>query len=187
MMETIPGLLLSLLERYLLERDEILLERVLRRAGLDQAEPWVAAAHYPESELQALLTAAAAELQCEPQALLRDAAFWAVPLLLQRFDSLVAGLSEPLEFLENMGSTVYPQLCRMLRCNSSAEYGYTRTGPQSCCISYRSPRQLCSIVEGGLLGLAGQLGAPLVIRHEQCQRHGDSQCQLHLAFGGIQA
>jgi hypothetical protein len=184
-MAMLPGILPSLLERYLLERDEALFERVLRRSGLDQAEPWVAAAEYPESDFRRLLAAAAAELELDPQRLLHDAARWAVPLLMRRFASLVAGLAEPLEFLEALGPTVYPQLCRMLRCRTEAEYEYTRTGPRSCRVVYRSPRQLCAGLEGGLAGLAGHLGASLRIDHAHCQRRGDPQCRLDLEFNGV--
>jgi len=184
-MNSVPGLLPCLLERYLLDCDELLLERVLRDSGLDQAEPWVSAGTYPEAEFRELLAAAAAGLQVDPQQLLHDASCWAVPLLLRRFDSLVAGLVTPLELLEAMGETVYPQLCRMLRCASQAQYGYTRSGPQSCTIRYASERQLCAAVEGGLAGLANHFGVALRLQHPRCQRRGDPHCEIDLDFNGV--
>jgi len=184
-MNSVPGLLPCLLERYLLECDELLLERVLRQSGLDQAAPWVSAGIYPEAEFRQLLAAAAAELQIDPQQLLRDASCWAAPLLLRRFDSLVAGLATPLELLEAMGETVYPQLCRMLRYASQAQYGYTRTGPQSCTIRYASEYRLCAAVEGGLAGLANHLGASLRLQHARCQHRGDAHCEMDLDFDGV--
>lgn len=179
------GLAFNLVERYLLERHgEAALGAALAGAGFAGADPWLDSMIYPTTDFSRWADAVAHQDGADADELLRRTGRWAMPGLIQRYTVQSGARRDPGQLIAELGSAVLPQLRRVLVGLSGADFGLVR-GDDSVELVYRSARlggALCPAVEGALLGLGEHFGAPLRVRHAQCQRHGDDSCRLQLSL-----
>lgn len=185
-MERIKGLILTLVERYIVEHHpEPVLESVLRHCGQAGCEPWLAALDYDRSELEHVFVGLGLATGRSPEALAHDVARWVVPQLMQRYASMVAAAREPRSLLDLLGEPSQRDFLRLLGLLGAAHFPCEWLPDGSLRVSRPVSSTPCSALEGLLEGLADHYGMSCHYTHDNCVRRGDAQCSLLARFEAL--
>jgi hypothetical protein len=180
------GIIFNLLEEVvILRHGEAAWDGLLDKAGLDGA--YTSLGSYPDSEIEALVAAAATALNLSPGECLRWFGREAMPLLAVRYPAFFEGYRTTLPFILSVNSIIHPEvrkihpgaLCPVFRFEQAAD-GALRLG-------YKSPRQLCALAEGFIEGAGDHFGETALVEHLRCTAKGDPECLLSIRIEAREA
>lgn len=139
--------------------------------------------NYPDRELLGLVASAAKALNLSEGDVLRWYGERAFPKLAARYPSLVAGHASPDALLLSVNTLIHPEVRKLYpgAVCPHFDFGHAQEGTGTR-LSYRSPRRLCSLVEGFLVGVAAHFETRVSVAHERCSHEGADECQLTVAW-----
>lgn len=159
------------------EVDGIDWETVREESGLE-AKLYLPVTHYPDEELERAIEAVSS-LSGRTEASIQRAFGWSLaPALLDTFKAHVRddwGISEVLLSLD----TIYEQLEADADEAVSATVS-THVDGSAVVLTYRSDRQLCTVLDGVVTGIAAEYGTTVDIEERSCLRDGDDRCVLRV-------
>jgi predicted hydrocarbon binding protein len=173
------GILHKSLKNYVAENmgDDVW-DEVMARADIDP-KLYLPVSHYPDRELTDAL-AVIAEMSGHDEATVeRDFGREAAPELLSTFKAHVRDDWTTLDLVENLPH-IYDQIEAQNPETSPPDLDITRVTEDAVAIEYDSDRDLCTLGEGILVGVAAELDDDATVTHDTCQREGESHCEFHV-------
>lgn len=139
--------------------------------------------NYPDRELLGLVSSAAKALQVSDADVLRLFGERAFPRLAARYPALVQDHATPNALLLSVNTLIHPEVRKLYPGAVCPHFGFAPlAGANTVRLSYHSPRQLCSLVEGFLRGVAVFFRTEVAITHEHCTHEGAAECRLAVAW-----
>lgn len=176
------GIIFNLLEEIVLEEfgEETWLALV-DSAGASGS--YTSLGNYPDREMLDLVASAAAALKLSEAEVLRWFGERAFPKLARRYPALVDGHPGPGALLLSVNTLIHPEVRKLYPGAVCPHFGFATAGEGAPIrMTYRSPRRLCSLVEGFLNGVAAHFGTKVDIAHDRCTHAGADECQLAVAW-----
>jgi len=176
------GIVFNLLEEAVSkEYGEETWDRLLDAAGLSGA--YTSLGSYGDDEVVALVGAAAAELNVPPQDVLRWFGRRAMPLLAARYPGFFARHADTRSFLLTLNNIIHPEVEKLYPGAVTPVFDFDVRDNGSMVIGYNSPRKLCALAEGFMLGAADHYHEHAEVGQSQCMHDGASKCVFHVRFG----
>jgi len=151
---------------------------VLDRADVDP-KLYLPVSHYPDEELTAALSAIAEMSGHEESSVQRDFGKYAAPDLVSTFKAHVRDDWSTFDLLAAL-PTIYERIEAQNPETDPPEIDVDGVGEDAVVVEYRSNRDLCSLGQGILVGVAEELDDPCEVEEELCARDGEDHCEFHV-------
>ena len=152
---------------------------ILDAAGLDGA--YTSLGSYPDDHLAALVGAASRRLGADPQDVVRTLGQGAIPLLAQRYPAFFDHQSTR-SFLLTLNDIIHPEVRKLYPGADVPVFEFPPSGDHDLALGYQSPRRLCALAEGFILGAAAHFNERVEIDQPQCMLRGAESCLLQCRF-----
>ncbi|MBI2168984.1 MAG: heme NO-binding domain-containing protein, partial [Actinobacteria bacterium] len=151
------GVIFNLLEQVVTDaHGEAAWNALLDDAGLDGV--YAAVGSYPDADLLALVEAGSKRLGVEQVALVRWFGEAALPLLADRYPEFFESHTSLFTFLPTLNDVIHAEVRKLYPEADVPEFGFVATGGEAISMDYRSPRRLCALAEGFVVGAARHFG-----------------------------
>lgn len=102
--------------------------------------------------------------------------------LASRHTDLLVGLTSWRDVLAHLDGIIHPEVKKIYPDAEVPEFDADAKRPAdaSMLLEYRSPRELCALAEGLVLGLGDWFDAALAVVHVSCVHNGDDVCRLQV-------
>ena len=134
--------------------------------------------NYPDAEMLGLVGSAAKLSGIGEREILRWFGQRALPRLAERYSALVEQFGSAKEFLISVNSIIQPEVLKLYPGAVCPHFQFQVPDEEFTVLRYRSPRQLCALVEGFIDGVAGLYETMVNVVHESCTHDGARDCQL---------
>ncbi len=139
--------------------------------------------NYPDEELGRIVAAASKALNTSDQDVVRWFGRKAIPLLARSYPAFFAPHRHTRDFLLTLNTIIHPEVRKLYPDAVVPEFDFEMPAPDVLRLGYRSPRRLCGLAEGFILGAADHFGESAVIEHPTCMHRGDTACTIVVRFG----
>jgi len=143
-------------------------------AGLDDV--YTSLGSYDYTDMQRLVSAAGTALSMPDDEVLRWFGQRAIPNMVQRWPDYFTAHQQTVPFLRSLNSVIHPEVRKLYAGAYCPHFDFTSPRDGSLLIGYRSPRRLCGLAHGFILGAGDHYGETLAVHHLECMREGDSRC-----------
>ena len=147
---------------------------LLDAAGLDGV--YTSLGSYDDTEMQRLVSAAGTALSMPDDAVLRWFGQQAIPNMVKRWPDYFTAHQHTVPFLRSLNSVIHPEVRKLYAGAYCPHFDFTSHEDGSLLIGYRSPRRLCGLAHGFIMGAGDHYGETLTVRHLECMAEGDSRC-----------
>lgn len=86
-------------------------------------------------------------------------------------------------FLESVHDVIHVEVKKLHPDTILPSFEYQSSGDDQLTMIYSSPRKLCHLAEGLILGAAEIFGESISLHQSQCMHEGAEKCHLDLEFG----
>lgn len=170
------GVIFNLVEEVVIDRfGEDTWDTLLDGAGLDGA--YTSLGSYPDEQLFALVSAASNQLGVDGDAVVRLLGQEAIPLLADRYPMFFEPHTTTRAFLLTLNDIIHPEVRRLYPGADVPTFGFDNDA-EALVISYHSPRRLCTLAEGFILGAGKHYGEHVEVEQPSCMHQGAPQCLL---------
>lgn len=146
-------------------------------SGVDR-QVYLAINYYPDEEFISLVETVGALVDDSPFDLLEGFGAFVADRLLDTYGRVVDDEWTAMDLLERVESEVHTSLREHNEDLSPPELSVSRRGADEAIIVYQSPRRLCPIAIGLIVGVGDHLDEPLSVTERRCMHDGDGQCEL---------
>jgi predicted hydrocarbon binding protein len=153
-------------------------DALLDAAGSDGA--YSSLGNYPDSEIEALVGAAADALAITPEEVLRWFGTAAIPLLAERYAAFFDVQQGTVGFLESLNGMIHPEVRKLYPGAVCPHFGFGVEPDGTVRMIYRSPRRMCALAEGFIAGAAAHYGEEVALEHPTCMHRGDGACTFRV-------
>ncbi|WP_422055231.1 heme NO-binding domain-containing protein [Sphingomonas sp.] len=170
------GVIFNILEQAVIEHlGTGVWDDLLDATGLEGA--YTSLGSYPDSEIMALVGAAASAQGKTPAEILRWFGTAAIPVLAAKYPVFFVGQSDARNFLLSVNGIIHPEVRKLY---SGAGCPHFRFSEQSgeLIIRYNSPRKLCALAHGFIDGSAAYYREAVTVDHRSCMHDGADECAL---------
>jgi len=133
---------------------------------------------YPDSEMIALVGAAANKLDLQAADVLRWFGRAAMPLLAERYHPFFVGHVSARSFVLSVNDIIHPEVRKLYSGAGCPHFHFSQDADQRLVIGYQSPRQMCHLAHGFVEGAADHYRESVAIEHLSCMLEGDALCRL---------
>ena len=152
---------------------------ILDRAGLPDAD-FHNFLEYPDEQVVAIVGAASEVTGLSPAEVLERYGVFLGKDLFQIYRPIIDPAWRTIEFLEGIEQTIHRVVRSRNRRARPPGLVCERTGPEEVTIVYTSPRRLCALARGLVLGVAEHYGEALEIAEDRCMHRGDAECRIRV-------
>lgn len=138
---------------------------------------------YPDQDFIKLIDQIALQTGHDRQDVLRDFGEAAFPLLIERYPNFLSGVRDGRTFLLSLNTTIHSEV-RKLYAGAGCPHFRFAIAPNRLRLGYASPRRLCALAEGMILGAADHFGEIVELHHEECMHKGASACRIEVVWQG---
>jgi hypothetical protein len=160
------------------EWGEQMWDDLLAAADLDGA--YTAVGSYPDAHLFAVVKAASDRLNAPTEDVLRTIGRMVFEPLLSRFKGFHEEPPSMREFLPTINDWIHPQVLKLYPGASVPRFVLRENG-DDLELDYLSVRNLCTLAEGLVLGVADHYGETVTVDQLSCKERGDSRCTIRIA------
>ena len=96
--------------------------------------------------------------------------------MVKRWPDYFSAHHNTVPFLRSLNSVIHPEVRKLYSGAYCPHFDFTSHQDGSLLIGYRSPRRLCGLAHGFILGAGDHYGETLTVRHLECMRAGDDRC-----------
>ena len=154
-------------------------------AAADAQATYSYAVSYPDAELGRLVVAIAAAHDLSPEQALRWFGQHAIPHFRAYAPQLFERYRACWPFLRSLNDIIHPEVRNLYPGADVPDFEYPLPPGAEHVIVYRSPRRLCALAEGLMLGAAAHFGETLVVTQSRCMHQGDDHCRFELSFSAV--
>jgi len=155
---------------------------LLDRAGLDGV--YTAGGNYKDEELVRLVHEAALLTAQGEDAVLRWFGQHAIPLVAERFPAYFTASSSTLPFLRGVNDVIHQEVMKLYPGAMCPHFQLSDGPARTLRMIYNSPRRMCGLAHGFMLGVADYYGETLELTQPHCMHHGATQCVFEVATVG---
>ena len=159
-------------ERYGLEGWDAVLEEA------DSDGLYVSTQTYPDEELVALVSSAVKVTGLEAAVLLKAFGEYMAGELYQRFPDFFDAADDLIQFLISVDRIVHMEVRKLYPDAALPTFEYQQSSPAELLMNYRSPRKMCMLAEGLIVGSSRHFETPVAIEHSPCMHDGADHCGL---------
>jgi hypothetical protein len=159
------------------EWGEDMWDDLLAAADLDGA--YTALGNYPDAQLVALANAAADRLNSPVEDVLRTLGRITFEPLFSRYAGFREEPASLREFLPTINELIHPQVLKLYPGASVPRFVLRETGG-ALELDYLSVRNMCTLAEGLVLGVADHYGEAVAVDQPSCKQRGDSRCTIRI-------
>lgn len=139
---------------------------------------------YPDTELLALVDAASQMLGITPAEVLQWIGRAAIPLLAVRYELFFTPHHGARSFVMSVNDIIHPEVRKLYSGAGCPHFHFHDEPDGRLVIGYRSPRQLCQLAHGFILGASDHYRQAVDIEHVSCMTRGDPLCRLAVRWDG---
>lgn len=154
-------------------------DQLLDETGL--AGVYAALGTYPDAEFVRLIDGGAHLANCSRDDMLRLFGKAAFPRLADRYPKFLHGISDARTLLLSVNRVVHMEV-RKLYTGAGCPHLRFAIAPKKLRIGYTSPRRLCALAEGLILGAAHHFGEQIELHHPECVHRGDAACRMDVLW-----
>lgn len=154
-------------------------ENLLDEAGVDGV--YTSLGSYDDDEMTALVGAAGRALSLSDDEVLRWFGHRAIPKMVERWPDYFTAHQRSVPFLRSLNSVIHPEVRKLYAGAYCPHFDFTSPPDGSLLIGYRSPRHLCGLAHGFILGVGDHYGEALTVRHLECMHAGDPRCLVEVS------
>jgi len=135
---------------------------------------------YDDSELEALIAAAAAKTGATRGELLRDFGVFIAPTLADLYAPMISPQWSLLDLLEHVEETIHHAVRLDDPSAAPPQLRVERRDQQTVVVLYNSPRRMCELAIGIITGLQNRYGESVSISDPTCMHRGDDICTIEV-------
>ena len=175
------GIVFNLLEEAITAaHDEAYWDAILQDANL--LGSYTSLGNYADAELVRLVEAYALRRGWQPSEVLR----WFGPHMIRAFAHRMPGLfaahSNLRSFLLSLNNLIHPEVRKLYPDAQVPEFEFEEPAHDRLVIRYCSPRRLCALAEGLIVGAAAHYHTPIQLDHPECLHRGPNKCRLEVRW-----
>lgn len=136
---------------------------------------------YPDAELMALVDACAVMTRSEPSELLHMVGKDAIPILYDRYPVFFNNAPNARSFILALNTIIHPEVRKLYAGAACPHFHFVET-EDTVIMGYNSPRRLCHLAHGFVLGLAEHFGETIEIEQPACMHEGAPMCHIKLVW-----
>lgn len=171
------GIIFNLLEDVVVEtHGDAVWDALLEQAELDGV--YTSLGSYDDAEMMRLVSTAGTALSLSDDEVLRWFGRRAIPGMVQRWPAFFAPHKQTIPFLRTLNSVIHPEVRKLYAGAYCPHFDFTSPADGSLMIGYRSPRQLCGLAHGFILGAGDHYGEELTVRHLECMHDESDRCLI---------
>jgi hypothetical protein len=171
------GIIFNLLEDVVVDNyGDRTWNELLDAAGLDGV--YTSLGNYDDSEITALVSAAATALSTTDGEVLRWFGQRAIPGMAKRWPEFFAPHRNSLPFLISLNDVIHPEVRKLYSGAFCPHFDFAAPAENKLTIGYRSPRKLCELAHGFIIGAGEHYGETLSVKHSECMHDGSDRCLI---------
>lgn len=151
-------------------------DELLEQADLDGV--YTSLGSYDDAELMDLVSKAGSALSMSDDDVLRWFGRQAIPEMVKRWPAFFAAHQSTLPFLLTLNSVIHPEVRKLYAGAYCPHFDFTSPPDGSLLMGYRSPRKLCGLAHGFILGAGDHYGETLTVEHLKCMHEGADRCLI---------
>ena len=151
-------------------------DELLDASGLDGV--YTSLGSYDDSEITALVSAAATALSITDGEVLRWFGQRAIPVMAKRWPEFFAPHRNSLPFLSSLNDVIHPEVRKLYSGAFCPHFDFAAPTENELTIGYRSPRKLCELAHGFIIGAGEHYGETLAVQHSECMHDGSDRCLI---------
>lgn len=149
---------------------------LLEAADVDGA--YTSLGSYPDSEVVALVEAAARQFDLQPADVLRWFGRAAMPMLADRYRPFFVGHVSARSFILSVNDIIHPEVRKLYSGAGCPHFHFGDDSDGRLIIGYQSPRQMCHLAHGFVEGAADRFDEQVEVEHMACMLDGSPVCRL---------
>jgi predicted hydrocarbon binding protein len=150
---------------------------VVRLAGVP-SRTYFRVADYPDQEAFALLSALAATMKEPDAVILESLGEFIVPDLIKMSRYWIKPDWKTLDLIANTEKTIHEMLRSEGSQTNPPRLQCSRISPEEVAVTYDSPRKMCALAKGIIMGVGKHYGERVTIAEPTCMLKGAAACQL---------
>lgn len=171
------GIIFNLLEDVVVAaHGDALWDELLDQANLDGV--YTSLGSYDDAELMALVSAAGTVLSLPDDDVLRWFGRRAIPGMALRWPAFFTAHQATIPFLRTLNTVIHPEVRKLYTGAYCPHFDFTSPADGSLLIGYQSPRRLCGLAHGFILGAGEYYGEALTVRHLECMQESADRCLI---------
>lgn len=156
-------------------------DRLIVETSPESGAIYTSAEVYPDGELIAYVTALSAITGAAPADLVRTFGTYTMHKFHALHPEFMADHNAK-SFLESVHDVVHVEVKKLHPDTLLPEFAYESSGDTQLTMLYSSPRKLCHLAEGLIVGTAEIFNEKINMVHSECMHEGAGQCRLELDF-----
>jgi hypothetical protein len=160
-------------------------DQLLQAAGLEGA--YTSLGSYDDAELFKLVQAASSALNLPPDEVVRWFGRQSMPRLAEKYPRFFEPHKNTRAFVLTLNNIIHPEVRKLYPGAQVPVFEFDTSSADSLGLTYRSPRKLCALAEGLILGAADQYGETVLFEHLECMKRGSERCVWNIAFAQREA
>lgn len=171
------GIIFNLLEDVVVDTyGDRMWDELLDTSGLDGV--FTSLGNYDDDHVMALVSAAGAAMSLSDGEVLRWFGQRAIPGMAKRWPAVFAPHDTTLPFLQSLNSVIHPEVRKLYTGAYCPQFEFTSAADGALMIGYNSPRRLCDLAHGFILGAGDYYRESLFVRHLECMHQGSGRCLI---------
>ena len=136
--------------------------------------------NYADEQLFTLVSVICDELHLEQQTVLRLFGEYLFHYLHKSHPIFADSNVNFFDFIQSIDNVIHVEVHKLDEHAQTPSITVEQVNDHEALLEYYSPRKLCHLAEGLLLGAAKHYGIAISISQTQCMHHGAKSCYLHL-------
>lgn len=158
-------------------------EDLIDAAGVDGA--YTSLGSYPDSDLEALVAAAAAALGTDRAGALRWFGVHAMPVLAERYPGFFAPHATARPFVLGVNDLIHAEVRKLYPGAACPHFRLADADDGDLMMDYRSERRMCALAQGFVEGAAAHYGEAVDFAHVACVDRGDPHCLFRIRWMAV--
>lgn len=136
---------------------------------------------YDDADMGRLVSAAGDALSLPDEDVLRWFGRHAIPNMATRWPDYFSAHQHTVPFLRSLNDVIHPEVRKLYAGAYCPHFDFSSPDDGSLLIGYRSPRRLCGLAHGFILGAGDHYGESATVEHLECMHDGADRCLVAVA------
>lgn len=137
---------------------------------------------YPDSEMEALVSAAGHALDLDRDQVLRWFGQNAIPLMADIYPDFFSAAPDARTFVEGINSQIHTEVRKLYPGAACPHFNMRSNSSGDLVMDYLSKRNMCALAQGFVEGTAVWYGEVVTFEHVTCTSHGAPHCTFAISW-----
>ena len=178
------GVVFNILEDMVVEKGGVVLwQQLLNNVGVEGT--YISSDTYSDAELFTIVHEVQKTLDIPLEEVIRSFGDFMFSKLADRYPIFVESEDELFSFLKSIEPVIHLEVKKLYNEANLPSIDCSNEQGDSLLLNYRSPRKLCMLAEGLILGAATHYDTPVTIQHDVCMHQGSDHCELLVSRANV--